>query len=78
MDKLMKLRVKNERRMGMAIRKARTIAEYKILKMLQEEIPDMVDYTLIMDGNEGTVTDSDGNKMILFYDPDSKGVYEKE
>lgn len=62
----------------MAVRGARTIAEYKILKMIQEEIPDMVDYTLIMDGNEGTITDSIGEKMILVYDADSKTVYEKE
>lgn len=59
------------------IKGARTIAEYKVLKMLQEEIPDMVDYTLIMEGNEGTVTDTIGNKMVLVYDEFSHTVYEK-
>lgn len=61
----------------MVVRGARTIAEYKILKMIQKEIPDMKDYTLIMDGNEGTITDSAGTKMTLVYDEFRNTVYEK-
>lgn len=61
----------------MAVKGARTIAEYKILKTLQEEIPDMKDYTLIMNGNEGTIRDSIGTEMVLIYDADSGIVHEK-
>lgn len=59
------------------IKGARTIAEYKILKRLQEEIPDMKEYTLDMDGNEGTITDSVGTKMVLVYDDFSNTVKER-
>lgn len=62
----------------MAIKGAKTIAEYAVRKWLQEQNFAMECFTLTMDGNEGTLRDQPGDSLVLIYDPDSKSVYIKE
>lgn len=61
----------------MAIRNARTIAEYAIRKYLKEEGFALGFFILEMNGNEGTLTDHDGGSLVLVYDPAEKTVYIK-
>lgn len=61
----------------MAVKGARTIAEYAIRKWLTEEGFEMEHFTLTMDGNEGKLTDRNGAGMTLVYEP-SRSVYIKE
>lgn len=62
----------------MAIKGAKTIAEYAIRKWLKEEGFALGFFTLDMNDNEGTLTDSKGEQLILFYDSTSKSVHIKE
>lgn len=59
----------------MAIKGAKSIAEYAIRKWMKEEGLALSFFTLEMNGNEGKLTDSQGNSMTLTYDPVEKMVY---
>lgn len=61
----------------MKVKNAKTIAEYAIRKYLQEQNFDVTYCTLEMIGDEGTLTDQNGDSLILVYDPDKKAVYIK-
>lgn len=58
--------------------KAKSIAEYAIWKWLLQQNFAIEFFTLVMDGNEGTLKDKLGETMVLVYDPSSKSVYVKE
>lgn len=58
-------------------KKSTTIAEYAIRRWLQERDLAMEHFTLEMHGNEGTLTDVNGDDIVLCYDPDTKSVYIK-
>lgn len=61
----------------MAIKGAKSIAEYKIRQyLLQLEVP-MEYFSLSMDGNKGMLTDANNDTLILIYDAETKSVYEK-
>ena len=62
----------------MAIKGAKTIAEYAIRKKLKEEGFCLGFFTLDMNSNEGTLTDYKGERLTLIYDPASKEVHTKE
>ena len=62
----------------MAIKGAKTIAEYAIRKWLDAQNFAMEYFTLSMDGNEGTLTDREGASMVICYDPTEKLVCVKE
>ena len=52
----------------MAIRKARTIAEYAIRTYLEENHVDTHWFSLDIDGNEAVLTDRTGDSIKLQYD----------
>lgn len=54
--------------------KAKTIAEYAIRKWLQNEGFAMECFSLRMDGQEAVLTDSNGDKMRIIYNPATKTV----
>lgn len=54
---------------------AKSIAEYAIRKWLSEQDFATEHFTLEMDGNEGTLTDINGERLVLCYDPHTKSVY---
>lgn len=58
--------------------KAKSIAKYAIWKWLLQQNFGIECFTLVMDGNEGTLKDKLGETMVLVYDPSSKSVYVKE
>ncbi len=60
------------------IRGAKTIAEYAIRKWLEAEHFEMRYFKLMMEGNEGAVTDSTGATLRLVYDDTEKIVYVAE
>lgn len=60
------------------VKNAKTIAEYAIRKWLNEEGFAIGFFALSMCGNEGTLTDLNGESMVLVYDPDQKQVFVKE
>lgn len=60
------------------VKNAKTIAEYAIRKWLNEEGFALGFFVLRMRGNEGTLTDLNGESMVLVYDPDQKQVFVKE
>lgn len=62
----------------MAIKEAKTIAEYAIRKWLIEQNFATEYFDLIVTGNVGTLTDRDQNSMALVYDPGTKSVYIEE
>ena len=62
----------------MAIKGARTIAEYAIRRWLADQNFVMEYFTLAMNGNEGTLTDREGASMVIAYDPVEKIVCVKE
>lgn len=62
----------------MAITRAKTIAEYSVIKWLISQNFAIECFTLTMNGNEGTLEDKSGETMVLVYDPDEKTVYAKE
>ena len=51
----------------MAIKGAKTIAEYAIRKWLQDHEFVMNYFTLEMEGNTGTIIDMNGERMFLIY-----------
>ncbi len=61
-----------------AIKGCKTIAEYAIRKWLKEEGFALAFFPLEMNGNEGKLTDIQGNSLILTYDPSEKLVYANE
>ena len=58
----------------MAIKNARTIAEYLIRKWLQDNHFDMDWFQLEMNGEDGILTDRSGDTLKLRYDKHSKQV----
>lgn len=58
----------------MAIKNARTIAEYVIRKWLQDNHFDMDWFQLEMNGDEGIIIDCSGDTLQLQYDKHSKKV----
>ncbi|MDE6872944.1 MAG: hypothetical protein K2P87_00590 [Lachnospiraceae bacterium] len=62
----------------MAIKEARSIAEYAIRRWLVEQGFFMESFGLIMDGKEGKLTDRQGDSLVLVYDCNTKSVYIKE
>lgn len=58
----------------MAIKGAKTIAEYAIRKWLQNEGFVMEHFEFTMNGNEAEVKDTCGNAITLVYDPALKEV----
>lgn len=62
----------------MAIKGAKTIAEYAIRKWMQDQNFVMSCFELNVNGNEGTVCDRNGDSLTLVYDINSKSVYVKE
>ena len=62
----------------MAIKNAKTIAEYAIRKYLQEQNFDTEYCTLEMNGHECKLIDQNGDSLVLVYNPDEKSVYIKE
>ncbi len=61
----------------MATYNVQTIAEYAVRKYLQNQGFAMDCFTLEMNGNEGTLTDRQGDSMVIVYDADTKSVYIK-
>ena len=59
----------------MAIKGAKSIAEYAMRKWLKEEELELAFFTLEINGNEGKLTDAMGNSITLTYDPSEKLVY---
>lgn len=62
----------------MAVRGAKTIAEYAIRRWLTEQNFDMEYFTLTMDGNAGTLEDHQGDSLTLVYDSVTKAICVKE
>lgn len=62
----------------MAIKGARSIAEYAIRKWLQTQAFEMNFFKLEMAGNEAELKDTNGDSITLVYDNVSKTVYVKE
>lgn len=58
----------------MAIKGAKSIAEYYIIKWLEEHEFILGYFDLEMDGNVGVVTDAFKNSIILEYNPNLKTV----
>lgn len=56
---------------------AKSIAEYKIRKWIETEIPFVELKSFEMSGDEAVITDTAGGKMTLVYDDFQKMVYEK-
>ena len=59
------------------IKGARSVAEYAIRKWLEVREFDMSQFTLTMNGNEGTLTDKVGDSIVFAYDASTRKVYEK-
>lgn len=68
----------SERRIMKMIKGTRTIAEYAILKWLQDENFVMSEFEVTISENEGVVKDKNGDSITLVYDSDSKTVYVRE
>lgn len=62
----------------MAVKGAKTIAEYAIRRWMEEQISVLENFQLSMDGNVGTLKDKTGKSLILVYDPGTKTVCVKE
>ncbi len=62
----------------MAIKGAKTIAEYKIREWLNEHEFVMEHFNLSMHGNKGVLMDKNNESMVLVYDPVTKSVHVKE
>ena len=60
------------------IRGAKSIAEYAIRKWLESERIETRYFKLVMEGNEGIVTDSTGATLRLVYDDTERVVYVAE
>lgn len=61
----------------MIIKNSKTIAEYAINRWLATQNFVRENFSLQMDGNEGTLTDQNGDSLVIVYDPDTKAVYIK-
>lgn len=59
------------------IRGAKTIAEYKVKKWIQTEMPDVRIESIEVSGNEFTIRDIVGDQMTIVYDEFSRSVHEK-
>ena len=59
----------------MAIKGARTIAEYAIRRWMEEQGFVMEYFTLVMDGNEGKLEDQQGDSLRLVYDGATRSVH---
>ncbi|MEY8429255.1 hypothetical protein AALC75_01840 [Lachnospiraceae bacterium 48-42] len=62
----------------MAIKGAKTIAEYAIRKWLEEQNFAMEYFSLSMDGNRADLTDRRGESMTLVYRPETRSVHIEE
>lgn len=63
----------------MAIKGARSIAEYAIRQWLREHNFAMECFTLVMkDGYNGVLTDTNGDTLMLVYDARIRSVYVKD
>lgn len=62
----------------MVDKRSRTIAEYAIRSFLDREGFAMECFDLSMDGNEGTLTDKNGDSMVLVYNAEERTVQVKE
>lgn len=58
----------------MAIKNARSIAEYAIRKWLQDNHFDMEWFHIEMNGDDGVISDRSGDSIKLHYDKHSKQV----
>jgi len=58
----------------MAIKGAKTIAEYAVRKWLSEQGFVMEYFSLSMEENRGILTDGNNDTLILVYDSDTKSV----
>ncbi len=58
----------------MAIKGAKTIAEYAVRKWLSEQGFVMEYFSLSMEGNRGILTDGNNDTLILVYESDTKSV----
>ena len=62
----------------MAVKGAKTIAEYVIRNWLKAQNFDLDCFSLSMDGIGCTLKDQAGESMVLVYDSDSRSVYIKD
>lgn len=62
----------------MAIKGAKSIAEYAMLRWIREHYFDMEGFSFTVNGNEGILKDQLGEYIVLVYDPETKSVYVKE
>lgn len=62
----------------MAVKGAKSIAEYAVQKWLQSQNFAMDYFELTMNGNEAEIRDRCGDAMTLVYDSDAKVVFVKE
>lgn len=60
------------------IKEAKSIAEYAIRKWLLDHNFALECFELKIDGNEGIVTDRNGDSLTFVYDKKSREVYVKE
>lgn len=56
------------------IKGAKSIAEYAILRWLQQNNFDMRYFILKMEGNKGVLEDTNNDTMVLIYDQDTGNV----
>ncbi|GFI47219.1 hypothetical protein IMSAGC019_02543 [Lachnospiraceae bacterium] len=61
----------------MAIKGAKTIAEYAVRRWLADQNFAMEYFTFSMDGNKGILADANNDTLTLVYDPVTKLVYEE-
>ena len=59
----------------MAIKGAKTIAEFAIRQWMQNNSFVMDCFNLSMNGNEGIITDEANDSLTVVYDPGTKQVY---
>lgn len=62
----------------MAIKGCKTIAEYAFRRWMERNNFVMQYFELKVDDNEGTITDMNGETLVLVYDSDAKEVFVKE
>ena len=70
--------LRKEAKNNMAIKGAKTIAEYAIRKWLEEQNFAMEYFSLSMDGNRAKLADMQGESLVLVYRPESRSVYIEE
>ncbi len=62
----------------MAIKGCKTIAEYAFRRWMERNNFVMQYFELKVDDNEGTITDMNGETLVLVYDSEAKEVFVKE